>query len=423
MDKKEVKEKIKELRAKMKELVERGDKSQDIDEVRSIGEMLKTLRDEINDLEKQLEDSDDGADESASRSGVPANAQLRNGDIVKGIFTGTADVTEGLALRSDESFMSRIKGDRSPLDIGKYVRGIVTGNWENADAERRAVDTTATGVIIPAVCSAGIIDYARNASLFGSAGVPTYNMESNNLKLARLATDPVFKFKEEGASASESSFSLDSVDLEAKTCYGYCYVSLEAIESAKNLTDIIIKSFGQAMATTIDKIMLYGQYNTTSHDYDDFAPSGIMNDTDIHTIEATNSGYRDIVKAIGAVRASNGTPTVFGMNAQTEERMSLLTDDNGQILAVPKAYEDLIKIVSNQLAYDSTDKVSDAIVFDPKALAIGIQNNLRFKMITDSDECIKKGLVCFRIYSMVDCKAVRPTHIAKITGIADLESV
>lgn len=111
------------------------------------------------------------------------------------------------------------------------------------------------------------------------------------------------------------------------------------------------------------------------------------------------------------------------MNAKTEERMSLLTDDCGQLLTAPKACKDLVKIVSNPLAYGSTDKVSDAIVFDSAALAIGIQNNLRFKMITDSDECIKKGLVCFRIYSMVDCKAVRPTHIAKITGIANLESV
>lgn len=179
-------------------------------------------------------------------------------------------------------------------------------------------------------------------------------MESDNLKSARIASDPVFKFKAEGQSASESSFSLDSVDLEAHTCY----VSLESIESAKNLTDIIIQSFGQAMATTIDKIMLYGQYNTTSHDYDEFAPSGIMNDTNIHTIKASNKGYRDVIKA---VRASNGIPSVLGMNAQTEEYMALLADDN--------------------------------------------------------------GLVCFRIYSRVDCKAVRPTHIAKITGIGEEETL
>lgn len=37
-------------------------------------------------------------------------------------------------------------------------------------------------------------------------------------------------------------------------------------------------------------------------------------------------------------------------------------------------------------------------------------------MITDSDECIKKGLVGFQMYAMLDGVAVQPKHIAKITG-------
>lgn len=309
-------------------------------------------------------------------------------------------------------WLQSVKGDKTPLDIGKYVRGVVTGNWENADAERRAVETSATGSIIPAVCSAQILDYARNASLFASADVPVYNMESNNLTIARLVNDPEFSFKAEGVKGNEASINLDSVKLEAKTCYGYCYVSLEAIESAKNLTDIILQSFGQAMATAIDKGMLYGQDSAT------FAPEGIMNDKNINIIPATNRDYDDYIKAIGAVRKANGTPTVLGMNANTEEIISLLVDQNGQPLNPPKAYDEITKVVSNQLICDESTG-SDALVFDPKAMAIGIQNNIRFKMITNSDECIKNGLVGFQIYSMLDCKAVRPTHISKITGIKE----
>ena len=171
------------------------------------------------------------------------------------------------------------------------------------------------------------------------------------------------------------------------------------------------------MATAIDKAMLYGQYNGTT--FDDFAPTGIMNDTDINVIPfENNGGYRSYVRGITAIKKANGEPTVLGINAKTEESISLFTDANGQPLLGPTSFENLKKIVSNQLAYDETNG-SDAIIFDPQAMAIGIQYNLRFKMITDSDECIKKGLVGFQIYSMVDCKAVRPSHISKITGITD----
>ena len=410
MTKSEIKNAIKEKKNEVDVLLNRSETSQDLTEVRSIGEILTKLRDEITELESQFE-----SDETENEE----KGELRNADVVK-CFTRAAN-KEGLALRSDESMVSRIKGDRATnLDIGKCIRGMYTGNWEGADAEKREMDTSATGVIIPAVCSGQILDYARNTSLFGSAGVPVYPMSSNNLTLAKLASDPTFAFKAEGENATESTFAIDSVELKSKTCYGYAYVSIEAIESAQNLTDIVLRSFGQAMATAIDKAMLYGQYNGSS--FDSFAPVGIMNDTDINSIEATNAGYADYIKAIGAVRSANGEPTVLGMNAKTDEAISLMVDKNGQPLLAPKAFENLTKVISNQLAYDA-ENGSDALVFDPKAMAIGVQNNLRFKMITDSDECLKKGLVAFQIYSMIDCKAVRPEHITKITGIKEVPTV
>lgn len=88
---------------------------------------------------------------------------------------------------------------------------------------------------------------------------------------------------------------------------------------------------------------------------------------------------------------------------------------DGQYLKEPLAIEKLNKVVSNQLKYDE-EIGSDALVFDPQALLIGIQNNIQIKIIEDG-ECLKKGLIAFQIYSMLDCKAVVPKNICKITGI------
>lgn len=416
MSKLELKKAIRAKEKEIRELQKRSNESTDVTEVRSIGDQIQAIIDELDELKTQLDELED-QEEKDERSLNPFknSVELRNGNVV--FSTGGAVSSDGLALRSGDSMVSRCKDQSGKkLDLGKYVRGIVTGNWDNATEERSAMTTGSLGAVIPEVLSAKIIDYARNISIFGSANVPVYPMESNNLTIGRVASDPVFKFKAESTKGNEASFSLDSVELNAKTAYGYAYVSLEAINSAKNLTQILYSVFGQAIADAIDKGLLYGQYNATTSSYDTFAPSGIMNDTDVEEVEATANIFTDIIKAVGAVKRNNGTPTVLGVNAVTEELMNLMSDDNGNFQEPPKSVSQLQQIVTNQLAYDETTG-SDALVFDPEAIAIGIQKNVVVRMITDSDYCIENGMVGFQIYAMLDGKAVRPTHIAKITGI------
>ena len=330
--------------------------------------------------------------------------------------------TESLFINKNEKFADRIKVSEEDKEIfghegalGELIRGVVTGKWKNK-AMKNAVTTTTSGVLIPNILSSQIIDLARNISLFTSANVPIIPMETDNMKISRVKSDPIFKFKKEGEAATESNIELDDVNLKAKTCYGYAYVTLESIKSSKNLEDVIRNTFAQSIAQGIDKAFLYGQYDETSSTYDDFAPVGILNDEDINSIIATaNSGYDDIIKAIGTVKKANGNPTAFGYNSETEELLSLLKRTEGQYLEAPKSVQNLNHIVSNQLAYDSSNG-SDALVFDPKALLIGIQENIQIKIIED-EKCLKNGLVGFQIFTMQDCSTVYPKHICKITGI------
>lgn len=326
--------------------------------------------------------------------------------LMDNIFLNKADNLSDKIMLNEENNILKNEGA-----LANVVKGMVTGKWDNS-ALKNAVTTTATGVLIPEYLSAKVIDLARKKSLFGAVGVPTVPMESDSLTISRIKTDPVFKFKKEGEAAVESSFELDSVKLESKTAYGYAYVTLEAINSSNNLEAILYDVFSQAMAQCIDESFLYGQES----DSEGIAPKGIMNDVNVNTIVATESGgYDDIIKAIGKVKASNGKPTALGINSQTEELLSLLKTTDGQYLTAPKAVQELNQVVSNQLKYNQSAG-SDALVFDPNALLIGIQNNIQIKIIEDS-ECLKKGLVGFQIYSMLDCKATTPKNICKITGI------
>lgn len=386
----------------------------------------------LDDLENELRDLDIEKKELERRERVlKAAEQIKNGESGFKSLGTVEDLVEGRGKTiKNKDYIELRKGDKLKdfidipkeergLDLGKYIRGIATGNWKNADKERRAMTTTATGTLIPKELSAEIVDLARNKSLFTLGNVPVVPMDSNNLTISRLKTDPIFKFKKEGEEAdSESFLEFDSVELKAKTIYGYAYVSLEALSSSHDLEGTIMNAFSEALAQGIDNAMLYGQYNDSTKVYDEFAPSGVLNNENINTITAVaDEGYDSFIKAMGKIRSQNGEASSVAFNSFTEEMLNILKNQNGDYINPPVAFTNIPnKIVTNQLKH-SADTGDDALVFDSESMLIGMGETVRIEMFRDSDKCIKNGLVGFRVYEMVDCIIKNPRNICKITGI------
>lgn len=443
--KKEIKHKkelIKELRSKIK-------KATTCEEVRSLGDTLEKVLEELEEAKEKLtelendgpsepSEGEEGDSASRSKSGRKVNPidfmrgnqsfNLNTGEA----FSGVADTIE--LRKSGQKFSDKYKTVQD-LNLGKYIRGLVTGDWTDAEAEKRSVTTSSVGTIIPTVLSAQVLDTAFNKSIFLNSDVPVVPMTSNNLTYARIKKigTPTFVssdsstsqfnekqlseyFKEEMAEGKEIDFNLENVTLKAKTCYTYAYVSLESLHSAENLNEILIEAFSNAIATGIDKAFLYGVYNSESEKYETFAPDGILNDADILTIESTKASWDDYIKAVSKIKKYNGLPTSYAINSQTEELLNLLKTTEGQYLEKPKSLDILSPVVTNQLESDPT-KGNTSLVYDKDALIVGMQVNLNVRMITDSDYCVKHGAVGFQIYSMLDCKTLYPQKICKITGI------
>lgn len=117
-------------------LQKRSDESQDLAEVRSIGETLKKLADEIKEAEEMLAgvdgaDTDDGTGQ-ASRSDVPADAVLRNAQVV-GSFTMATQ--------------PQAQEETDPCDTIAYRKAFMDYVCRNTPipAELRADATTTTG--------------------------------------------------------------------------------------------------------------------------------------------------------------------------------------------------------------------------------------------------------------------------------------
>lgn len=294
--------------------------------------------------------------------------------------------------------------NKSKLDLGKYMKGAITGNWDNAVNELNAYKSlsTSTGqVLIPKDLCADILDNARNMIVLGD--VPVVLMDSNNLTIAKIDKDPVFAFKEEYAEADISDMTFGQVDFKAKTAYGLMKISLELFHSAQNINQVIGGAISASIARMIDEKGLYGTGGVE--------PNGILTLDSINRVNGgriTESRYAGFVKGLGAIRRANGEPTSMAYNATIDEEFNLLEDSVGVLFNKPEVLSKLDRIVSNQV------KDNQAIVYDKNSIAIGLQQDISIE-IDNRGMGFKDGSIYIRVYAMLDVQALYPENISLIT--------
>ncbi|OPX50906.1 phage major capsid protein [Clostridium thermobutyricum] len=306
------------------------------------------------------------------------------------------------------------------LSIGKYVKGMLMGDWDGAKDEMiayRSLNTTTGATIIPNTLSANIIDLARPKMALGD--IPIIPMDTNNITIAKIKEDPKFGFKAELQSVESSAMTFEPIELKSKMVYGLMQISLELLESAQNIDSIIQEAMSNAIAQAIDEKGLYGkgvQGNLTTVDLGDEQkvitnePKGILTYDTINTIESDNinsTKYVSFIKGIGEITKANGTPNIITYNSNIDTEISLLTDSTGQPLNAPKKMETMNYVISNNI------QDNQALIYDSNAIVMGIQNRILLEV--SRDKGFSDGSVWFRAYAMVDFAVLKPKHITKIT--------
>lgn len=200
----------------MKELKKRAEASQDAAEVRTIGGTLAALKEEIDEAEAklaELEDEGDGQGNdggdagTGERSVVPANAVMRNAQVV-----GSYSMTNG----------QQGEANVDPYDTLAYRNAFMNYVCRNVPmpAEVRADATTTAadaGAVIPTTTLKEII---QNLSSYGNvyALVRKLNVQGG-IAIPILSLKPEATWVGEGASESKK--------LEAKTSITFSYFGVE----------------------------------------------------------------------------------------------------------------------------------------------------------------------------------------------------
>lgn len=317
-------------KAEVTELQARSDKSEDIKEVRSIGETLKKLSDEIREAEEMLAEVDKnedggeagqaGNEPNGERSAVPAGAVLRNAQVVGSFAMGTQ-------LRAAEV-------NTDPHDTVEYRQAFMNYVCRNvpipAEARADAVTTGAdAGAVIPTTILNEII---QSLESYGNvyALVRKLNVQGG-------VAIPVLSLKPEATWIGETGGS-ESKKLQANTSITFSYFGVEckiAQTLLANVTtlDAFQKLFVPLAAEAIVKaleIAIFNGNGTTQ-------PLGILKDTRVvgdNVITMTGAefkswaGWHTKVKAKMKKAYRNGT---FFMNQATfDGYIDGMVDEQGQ---------------------------------------------------------------------------------------------
>lgn len=395
-------------------------------------EQISSATERLEAANKAVEDQgkSDGNESNFSKGGQILNnnggSTMTIGNIKSYTKANSAELVKDFAAKD---------GNEQGLHIGSYLRGALTGNWEGAENERSAFRSLATAggtILIPQQLSAQILAQVMNKSLlYGIA--PVLPMTSDNLTIAKVTSGPQVGFAAEGALAPGMSFdstkgtysttdmAFEGVTFKSKTVRGVAKISNELLSSAANLDQAVTEAFSSGLADAIDKAAIYsdGTNNTIK---------GVCSTEGINAVaKGSDSNYIPFVKAIGAIRAANGEPTTWGVNATTDTVLNSLLDANNNPLKVPDVVTGLTRKISNNLrsnlAADGTtsgagDKTySESLVFDPKAMAFGQQMSVQFAVTNTGMDAVGTNSTYIAVASYIDFAVLRPSFISRVYGI------
>lgn len=306
------------------------------------------------------------------------------------------------------------------LSVGKYLRGIVTGNWDGAAPERRAMaeGTLASGgYMVPSYLAADVIDAARNAARVMQAGAVTVPMDSATLKIARVATDPTAGWRAENAAITPSDMGFEVVTFTAHTLAAMCKLSVELFEDAQNIDSVVTNALGEALGLELDRAALRGTGLLDT-------PTGILSAAGVQTIAVdTAISYGAFSQAVQKIAEANGTANGIIYAPRTAGELDRLVDLQGQPLRPLPSFEALKKFSTKQVPTNlgvGTNK-SEAYVADFSQLMIGVRTQFVLeasRVAADATGSAFKDMqVWIRAYLRADVQLAKPTHFCTLTGL------
>jgi len=310
-------------------------------------------------------------------------------------------------------------GITEPVSAGKFIRGLITGDWKDAEVERRALTTTTSGGgwIVPEIISAQIITMALNKSQCFKAGAFTLPMESKTLILPKIVKMPATEWKAESeAYAEDVGMTFSGITLEAKTLMALVKMSIELAQDGVNVEEVIENAMAESIALELDRAVLNG--------IGGLEPTGILQTDGILTEDLENdpiTSFDFISRAYFALEGENEFATGLIAPSNLFADLDLLKDEVNNRLLPPLSYEGTQQKPSYQ-KLSSNQLVSSAVLGDFTKVVIGMRSDLQVDVADKVGDAFERLEVWIRCFLRADVGIKRPSAFCHIKNYGEIAS-
>lgn len=320
--KKFLKSLIERKKKEVAQLQQRADAAQNVAEVRAIGETLAALKEEIKEAEDQLaelKDEGDGATGQAgnepdegTRSVIPANAVLRNAQVVGSYAMGTqsraAEDNDNLEYRN--AFMEYVlRGTAIPMELR-----------ENANTL-----TSDVASVIPTQLVNQIIEKFDNVGMI--LPLITKTSYAAGVEIPTSTVKPVATWTAEGKGSARQKKTTGKVTFTNFKLR--CEISM-----SMEVGTMALAAFEAKFVENVAKAMTYAIENAVINGTGTGQPKGILKETAPEGQAITGqANYAKLCEAEGAIPVEYETGSKWCMNKKTFMAFVAMVDQAGQPIA------------------------------------------------------------------------------------------
>jgi len=338
------------------------------------------------------------------------------------------------SVRKSVGRVKVIKDEDDKINMAKYIRGHVMGNWTDANKEHKAYIRTNKalaegigyqgGFLVPTEQNRQMIEYIRDKTVVRNLpGVRVYTMNSNHMTIPRMDDGVTAAWGAENTAISSDSLAWGELNLILKKCVAKVVIPNELIADASPaIVDMVNRDLTKAVAEKCDLAYLEGTGGSQ--------PLGIYYNPHINNTDLSASATFDTFhNAIYQVRLDKHDITDWVAHPRMENSLIKLKDGEGRyqydgglsglmdtgnrvprLCGFPVHYSTLIPITSRP---DSNETY--VIGADWSQFIIGEKGTLRLESSTD--EAFSRDQTVIRAVYRTDCAIALPDAFVLIKGI------
>ena len=307
---------IERKNAEMEELKQRSDASEDLAEVRAIGEQLEALKGEKEEAEAKLAELDEEKEEAVAeepqaeekeeeRAVVPEGLELRNANVIAS-FGGNVDM-ENNNLEYRNAFMEFVlRGTAIPMEL------------------RDSANTTNAASVIPTQLVNQIIEKFDNVGMI--LPLITKTSYAAGVEVPTSTVKPVASWVAEGAGSDRQG------KATGKIVFAYYKLRCE-ISMSMEVGAMALAAFEAKFVENVAKAMTYAIENAVINGSGVGQPKGILTEGGIALETAGALAYADLCEVEGNIPVEYEVGAKYCMNKKTFAKVLAMTDQQGQPIA------------------------------------------------------------------------------------------